>query len=184
MKESSIELHFFLGLPQNDKDFTKTLLPFNSQALASVHVLFVYGDDFYRQNSYFDVFNASISFCLLCMVFLISAVILYYLRHLSTIQNVSFMVGFLEVFTVVFVGGRIRFQHRIEKIFFSVALMASFFLVSIFLADFSMHSVLQRPQVDTFEKLSQQNTSIFLVQSLNESNEHISRIIRFTRPFS
>lgn len=42
-----------------------------------------------------------------------------------------------------------------------------------------MHSVLRKLQkIDTFEKLSEQNATIFLSSSLAENKEHISGIIR------
>lgn len=96
------------------------------------------------------------------------AIILYLIRRRIDFENLNFWSGFLDVYAVIFGGGNIRIQNHWERLFFGVALIAAFFLISLFLANFSMHSVLyENPyKIDTFEKLSQQTVKFYLSKHL------------------
>lgn len=108
------------------------------------------------------------------------AIVLYHLRCLAEFRVVNFMTGFLEVFAVVFGGGNIRCRHHWEKMFFAIALFGSFFLVSIILANFSMHSVLfhEPIQVNTFEKLAKRNVPFYLSKELAAYKSEINGMLR------
>lgn len=177
MKEQSTELQFFLTV--RSKKFKKKFAPINAYKLVDICVIFVYGVDSPRQFSHFDVFHAWINIFLLSAVFVMGAIIVYYVRRFAGVRRIDFMVGFLEVFTVVFVGGNIRYRHHLERLFFAAALIMSFFLVSICLADYSMHSVLREPlKIDTFEKLAKQNITFYFDTQLKNDKLFFDAILR------
>lgn len=179
--EYATELYLNSWKKYYGKKEKRQMLPIISHNSKRIQVMFVYGVDLKRQFNYFDVlsFWKSDNFWILCGVFSVSAIVLYLLRHLARSRTVDFVVGFLEVFAIVFGGGNIQYRHRLEKCFFAIALIASFFLVSIYLAEFSMNVVLRQPQnIDTFAKLAKQNVPFFLQSTLSEQKADINAMLR------
>lgn len=159
----------------------KVLIPIDGKKQSPIRVFFVYGVDFDRSRTYFNPtqFWRSGDFWLFSIMLLVSAVILYVVRRIAKIRKVNFMVGLLEMFAVAVGGGNLRYQHRFEKIFFAIALIASFSFVSIYLADFSMHSVLNEPRkVDTFEKLAEQNVTFYMTSELVGVEMQVNHLLR------
>lgn len=178
--QDSAEIRFSTSSSQYDKSDRKMLQPI-SGAQHRLQVFFVYGADFDRNLNYlkFSHFWESFELWLVTTMLLVCSTILYVLRRFTTMRRLDFFAGFLEVFAVIFGGGNIRCAHRYEKWFFAVALSTSFFLVSIYLADFSMHSVLNEPKkVDTFAKLAKQNVTFRLTSTLAQRKSQIESILR------
>lgn len=156
----------------------KVLIPIDGTKQSPIRVFFVYGVDFDRSRTYFNP-RRSGDLWLFSIMLLVSAVILYLVRRIAKIRRVNFMVGLLEMFAVAVGGGNLRYQHRFEKMFFAIALIASFFIVSIYLADFSMQSVLNEPRkVDTFEKLAEQNVTIYMTSELVSVEMQVNHLLR------
>lgn len=141
------------------------MLPIISSRPLRIQVVYVYGTGSGRHYSYFDAlhFWKSGSFWILSAVFFVSTTALYFVRRLAGFRVVSFVIGFMEVFAIVFGGGNVHYRHRLERWFFAIAMIASFFLVSLYLAEFSMNIVLREPQkIDTFAKLAKKTVPFFL----------------------
>lgn len=119
-------------------------------------------------------------FVILNLVLIICAIILYLLRRLADIQRRNFMTGLLEMYCIAFNAGNIQCQHRLERIFFVIALIASFFLVSLYLAEFSLQSVIHESphRIDTFEKLIQQNVTIYLASNMKRHKKETEEMLR------
>lgn len=177
----STDFHIAPGLSYQKTNNAKKLLPLNPNQVDQISVIFVYGSDFPRRFILFDtgLFWNGTCFWIFCGVLVVAAIILYQLRRVAGLQCVSFLIGFLEVFVVVFGGGNIRAQHLYEKVFFAIMLVASFFLVSIYLADFSMHSVFYQPQrVNTFDELAKRNVTFYSASRLAEYESEITGMLR------
>lgn len=119
-------------------------------------------------------------FFILIPVFVLSSILLYGLRRLDGIQRVDFFHGYFEIVSMVVGGGRIRCTHKWEKLFFAIGMIASFFLISIFLARFSLENmlILEPQRIDTFEKLAKQNISYHLNWFSRVHEEDIIELLR------
>lgn len=159
--QDSTEIRFSTSSSQYDKNDEKKLQPIKGIAFR-LRVFFVYSADFDRSRNLLKMshFWESCEFWLVSSMLLVCSTILYHLRRFINIRRPDFFAGFLEMFTIIFGGGIIRYAHRYEKCFFAVAMSASFFLVSIYMAEFSMRSVVEPKNVDTFGKLAKKKCNI------------------------
>lgn len=84
----------------------------------------------------------------------------------------------MEMFAVFLAGGNIRARHKWEKMFFAIALIGSFFGISILLAKFSMHSIFSEKfeKIDTFEKLAKQKVTFYI--GPQQTKEHIIELLK------
>ena len=96
------------------------------------------------------------------MAFFMGAIILLVLRQ-RNLRRESFSYCLFEIYCTVIGNGNVRIRTGMEKLFFSATLMTAFLFVSIYLADYSMHSLLHnRMKVDSFEELAKQDVPIHL----------------------
>lgn len=163
------------------KDISK-LITIGANQGTKLCVIFVYGNIDIRLRhtiSSFRLYEGA-GFCVLIVVFFVCAIILYLIRRHAKLRRIDFIAGLLDVHGAVIGGGSIRCQHRWERMFFAVTLIASFFLVSLYLADFSMHSIinLEYQKVDTVEKLSAKNVKFYLDPSLLKHKSFIEYMLR------
>lgn len=180
-KEYTTELHFTSITSEYGATDVAKRIPIKTTRFSKIRVIFVYGSDFVRASSTFDMFyfwNGGYFWVLTSL--LLIAMCLYSLRRRIGFRRVDFVVAFLEVFSLVFGGGNIQYRHRWEKWFFAVGLTASFFLVTIYLADFSMHSLLNRGslEIDSFGKLAKRNVTFHLGSNIMKEKAEITEILR------
>lgn len=184
IKESGTVFHISSPSIQRDYKNKKLMIPINTNQRERIVILFVYGNDFHlvrKQNHFHSVlkFWRSAENWILCSIILVSVTILYVLRRLSGIRRPDFVMGYLEMICVVTGGGNISYRHRYERRFFTAAMVASFFLTSIYLSDFSMHSVIQDIyKVDTFAKLSEHNTKFYLTPNILMFEKQANKLLR------
>lgn len=137
-------------------------VPLCFHQLQQIRVIFVYGMDFERQPIYFGVLHYWINNYqwINFVIIILFVIILYCLRRRASVRMDG---SWLEVIAVVIGGGIIRVHHKLEKVFFGISLISFFFLISIFLADFSMHSIISErfEKIDTFEKLAKRNVTFY-----------------------
>lgn len=145
-----------------------------------IRVFFVYALGFDHQNSHINLSNywKDPVLGLFVVIFLVSVILLYILRHLVDLRRANFFNGLLEITATVFGGGQIHTQYHLERAFFAIVMIASFFLVPIYLADFSMHSVLlESEKINTFEKLAEQNVPVHVSSVLSSSRLYIADLL-------
>lgn len=174
------ELRLSATLSFYETESKKMQRPIAGSEQSQIRVFFVYGADFSRNRNLFSTSQCmnNVIIWLTIATLLSSTIILYLLRHFVQVQRLDFVASFLDVFVVVFGGGSIRYRHRLEKIFFAITLIGAFFPVSLYLADFSMHSVLNEPQkVDTFAKLAKQNVTFRLTSTLATERSNINKML-------
>lgn len=169
-----------IGLDAGEK-CVQPLLPIRLNQHTKLFVIFVYENGYIRPSK--SVFSLHLwglrKMWWFRIALISSAMILYLIRKRAEIQSDGFQ-GFIEVLAIVFGGGNIQSQHRWEKMFFAVAMVASFFLVAIYLADFSMHSTIydDSQTVNTFDKLSKQNVTFVVNSFLAEETQLITQMLR------
>lgn len=177
----STDFHTYPISTYRKSNNAKHLLSINLNQIDQISMIFVYGSDFTRSIRSLDMisFWKSTSFWIVCAIFVVAAIILYQLRRVADLQCASIFIGLFEVFVVLFGGGNIRAQHRCERVFFAIMLVASFFLVSLYLADFSMHSVLYEPQrVNTFDELAKRDVPFYVNLILSQHEPKINAMLR------
>lgn len=165
-----------------DAKNTKRFLPIKSYRNSKLRVIFVYGVDFGRTHKSFIAghFWESGQFWILCIAFSISSFVLYLLRHQTGFRTKGFLHGIFEIYIIFIGGGSVQIRRGLEKLFFAAMFVAAFFLISIYLADYSMHSVLNRQQkVDSFAKLAQHNVTFFLIPQLAEKKKSVTNMLRY-----
>lgn len=144
--------------------------------------MFIYGVNSRRQISDQNALNflTDGNVWLLIIVLSLNAAALYSIRRQAKLQRVSFVLGLLELFAIVFGGGNIRCRHSWEKRYFAIAMIGSFFLISLYLAYFSMHSMMHSKyqKIDTFEKLAKHNITYYLVSNLAENEVEVTQMLR------
>lgn len=147
----------------------------------SILVIFVYGIDYPRPRSNFigTRFWESLNFWISFIAFVVSTIILFFLRCYAGHERMSFSYCLFEMYSTVIGNGRVRIRNGWEKLFFSGVLVAAFLFVSIYLANYSMHSLLLNQfKVDSFEELAKRDVPFYLSGSISEYMEDIRIILR------
>lgn len=159
----------------------------DSTRIFKLRVIFVYGDNFTRHH-YFTVLNfwKSIKLWTVIIVIIIFATALYELRRRAGIRRASFTSGCMEILSVAIYGGNIHCSHKWERIIFASAMMTLFFLFSIFLADFSMQSIVASTveKIDTFEKIAEHEFPIYVGLQAKRDIESIRNLFRLVNAFN
>lgn len=117
------------------------------------------------------------------VTFFTAAIILFIIRLKARIHADSFVRTYAEVFTAAGGGGPIRCKHKLERLFFAVWMIGSFFFVSIFSAEHTMRVTLlytpSKPKmVNTFQDLSEENVSFYMSDCLAEYQTEITDMLR------
>lgn len=144
-------------------------------------MIFIYGVDYPRSRNSFigSRFWESFSFWILFVAFFVGTFILFFLRRQTGLERVSFSYCAFELYCSVIGNGNLRIRNGWEKLFFSVVLATAFLFVSIYLTDYSMHSLLQKNlKVDTFEELAKHNVPFYMSIYLTEHKEYITQMLR------
>lgn len=142
----------------------------------------MYGVDFPRplNNSITSRFWESLSFWILCITFLVSAIILYFLRRPLDSQQESFLYCIFEILCIVIGNGNVRIRTGMEKLFFAAALVTAFLFVSIYLSNYSIHSLFDRHgKIDSFAALAKRDVPFYLYGPLEENIDYVSDMLRY-----
>lgn len=127
-------------------------------------VFFLYGEDFHRQSVLSNIINffISSSFIPIYVLFLFLTIVLHCVRRLVNVPR-SFFTTWMDVCSVSIGGGQLQYRHKWERVFFAIAMIGSFFLISVIMAKFEMKAVISMndDKIDTFEKLSKKNVPIY-----------------------
>lgn len=159
------------------EESSEKILPLNLQ-LTKLRVIFVYGSNLthytYRDGTDFYLKGNFWIFDLMTFFFMIT---LYFLRRHTNARN-EISLCYLESNALFLGGGGVNAQSKLEKLFFAIAMTASFFIVSTAMATFSMHSMVPNKfnKIDSFAQLAQMNTTFHT--TLNENKEHINEMLK------
>lgn len=175
-----LHMNSFLLTSKNDKSSrVHPSYPFDSIELCAV---FVYGHDIERQ---VDIYHFSKKFMILFSInnFITTslATILWIARRkIMSISQSEFSLAQLHILSVIFGGGNVRIQHRFERYFFSILMLASFFTVPLTLGEYleEAYNFLNQ-QMSTFEELRQFNLSVYSTPPLRNHNNDVQEMLKY-----
>lgn len=103
-----------------------------------------------------------------------------FIRHRAGIRDDGIIVGCIEIMCVAIGGGPIRANHKWERHFFAILMVTLFFIVSIFMADFSMSSSIRDNlmNITSFKELAKQNVTFYIGSSLQRHKDVIEKMLR------
>lgn len=168
----SVELHISYS-----GERLKHKSPLYPYQMIRCRVIFIYGSDYSRQPAHhgFDVGN----YGLFNVLIVIISILLLILRWQANLQK-DISINFLEACAIFYGGGNIRAEHKLERIFYAIALIGMFFLISLILGDFSMKSIVSQrfEKIDSFSKLAERNMDFFITYTLTEHKEQITGMLK------
>lgn len=155
-----------------------TLYPYHSIKLL---VFFVYGSDFERQfnNNFFNklkvfLFNWTNTFVIL------ASVTLCFVRRVQRLRHDGFISVLIDVVVIFTGGGKLRFDQKLERWFFSIVSIGALFLNAICLEPTLFPSFLHHQRtVNTFEQLAEINPPVYLAGVLKGNEPYITALLRF-----
>lgn len=146
-------------------------------------VLFVYGKNS-KRHTYTDqlMFDRLISliFNWFILFYTFSAVILHFLRRIAGLRHNGFISTIIDVAITFTAGGNLRVSNRLERWFFGILLIGSFFFSSLWLETKLYPSFLHPDRkIDTFHKLAEINPPIYLFPAIKQnSHQHVKDMLR------
>ena len=160
------------------------LYPYHSLDLV---VAFIYGTDFTRQRNIFIIpTSVQVALGLVVTYIILSACILYVVRRKLKLPRASMTLALMDCLVPFIGGASLRMQHRFERWFFGIQLIAAFFIMSVFGGDL-IGCIIRvfESKVDTFEELAKINfTLIGLSSELRINQENIHRMLRLAHYFA
>lgn len=156
---------------------TYPLYPYRSRKLAAI---FVYGADFERQMNILSIPGSVQGLAISIVLFIISAaIVLCIIRRKFKLRRDGLISTFIDTMVAFIAGGNLRMQHKYERWFFGILLIAAFFITSIFTGDLLeyVHRILSQ-EIDTFDQLKNRNQSVYIIPSLSIYAKHICVMLR------
>lgn len=107
------------------------------------------------------------------------AIVLFLVRRYADYRVRSFGDAIFDVIPLSLLLRTFRFNHRSERLSFTIACVGSFFLVSMYLAKFSMHTIVSNDTytVDTFQEAAKYNPKYRVTVVLRSHMKAITDII-------
>lgn len=157
---------------------TYPLYPYDSDTLT---VIFVYGVDFNRQKNILLV-PESIQLLagLIALSMSASALILSIIRRKLNIRRSGLISTLIDTLISFVAGGNLRVKHGMERWFFAILLIGTFFITTIFaggLLDYFYRILDQK--IDTLEQLAVVNSPIYVSSSAKMHVNQIGEMLRF-----
>lgn len=179
--ENSIMLSFFSNSESMNGKTVQLMYPIKSHLHYKLIVVYIYEKGYNRQHKYVTYlqFWERKNTWFLKPTIILGTIILYLIRKRAKL-GMGLCNGFLDVLIIFFGGGNIQSQHKWEKMFFSILMVAAFFWVSIYSANFSMHSTISDDfwTVSTFKMLAKQNVTFYLTRSVIKEQSIITQMLQ------
>lgn len=146
-----------------DLDNDKRVYPVYTTKSMKMVVYFIYGDDFQRQKDIFRMPQSVRVLYIGMIVFVILAsIVLSFIRRKFNLRRGGLFSTCIDTCVAFINGGNLQMQHKWERWFFGILLIASFFLMAICTSDllcFVYH--IEDQKIDTFEELAQTQSPIY-----------------------
>lgn len=143
--------------------------------------MFVYGTDFKRELNLIAGIPMSIQLgAALIMLFVsIAGIILYIIRRTWRLQLSDLVSTHIDCWIPFIGGGNIQLRNKYERWFFSILLFGAFFIMPTF-AGHLLNSALsvRKQKINTFDRLANINTSIFITPTLSIHSDIIHSMLR------
>lgn len=162
------------------------IISLQSDKKVNLKVIIVHGSEFKRRSFGFislSEFMSSTFARILSFWFISTSFVLFIIRRLTTIGRRYFLYDFIVALidmTIAYVGGgHLRYNHRWEKVFFMLMIFGMFFMQSLGLCGVLFQSFLfvDHNGIDTFEKLSKLNITIYSPHLLEGKSKIIHQMI-------
>lgn len=156
---------------------TYSLYPHGSMKLM---IVFVYGTNFTRQMNILLIPEAvQIVAALITLFMSLAALVLSIIRRKLNLQRGGILSAFIDIFITFIGGGNSRMDHKWEKWFFSILLIAAFFITSIFAGELLDCFVrILNQKITKLEHLKGLNAPIYITPALHPYGPHIDELLR------
>lgn len=127
-------------------------------------LVFFYGDDFSITNYRRNLFKLAANIWIPITFSAVGFLMLYFMRRGDLNRQNIFIRVWMDIMIAVISGSSIRYQNRLEKIFFAIFLVGVFFINTIFVENFLFYVfVTEEPnRMDTLKKFAKFNQTIFV----------------------
>lgn len=154
-----------------------SLYPYDSKNLA---VIFIYGVDFQRRMNISVTPNSTRLLIILIIIFMSSAaIILFFIRRNIENRRNEIIGTFIDILVAFIGGGNLRMQHKFERCFFGILLIAAFFVTLLFagdILDLIYRNLNQR--ISTFQQLASINSPVYIIPALRMYSTRIDEMLR------
>lgn len=155
-----------------------TLYPYDSIELV---VLFIYGQNFKRQQEVFIIPESIKIVGILFAVFVsLAAIILCFIRHKLKLRRNGLFATCIDTMVAFIAGGTLQMRHKLERLFFGILLISALFMTALWTGDLldCMYQNMDQ-KITTFKQLADINAPIFCPTSLKERNILIHEMLRY-----
>lgn len=146
-----------------------------------IKLLFIYGDDYMLETGSPPLFHVVSSYWFIPFWFITSTILLQLLRRFMSKMGKSYISSSaLDITTIFFGGGNLRYRHKVEKYYFQILLFGIFFLQSIWVGDFlsKISAVRNVNAIDSFEKLSELETPVYFAHILvADEKDYVTKVL-------
>lgn len=147
---------------QNQNSTKLDIKPITFNSIERVYIVFVYGIDLNRSLTNLNILNMFARAGFHVFFTACATIMLYFLRRGDFLRRNSLISDYVDVMIAVIGGGNLRYRNKLEKIFFGVLFLGSFYINAIginFLFETFLAQVPER--IDSIETLSKSNHPIF-----------------------
>lgn len=129
-------------------------------------MFFIYGDDFPLKSYRPDFFKILAAAWIHITFFISGMIVLYLMRHGESNRRGIFITVYMDIMIVWTGASSLRYENRIEKIFFAILLFGTFLINTIALENFLFYTFLTKEEyrMDSMEKYVEFNTPTFVEQ--------------------
>lgn len=154
---------------ETNQDKLAKIVPISRSKL---YLLFEYGDDFHSSSVRRNILKIFQSASAHIVFAIIAVILLFSIRRKIGLRRDGLISVYIDVIIVVAGGGSLRYQHRLEKVFFGILLLGVFFINTIAIDNFLFCTYLTEDvdRIDTIEKFIKFNPPIFINRHLKEGN--------------
>lgn len=153
--------------------------PLYPYEMVELSVVFVYGIHSPRKKYTSPYLKWGLAINWMEIFWIISATILCILRRRMRLRRDGFISCAFDMFIAIFGGGNLRIRHKLERLLFGIVLIGSFFMLAIWADAFLfICNFISDQQIDTFEKLVEENPSIFISHVLKKYEDIIFKMLR------
>lgn len=151
--------------------------------ISNIQAMVIKDQHFAHSVTYLNVLKIFGTIWIQIMFIILATTMLYFLRIGDLMRRVGLLSTYIDVLIVITGGGNLRYHNKLEKIFFGILLLGTFFINSIGIDNFLFATFLTEGprRIDTLDKLISSNLLIFRMGV--ELNHSIMQNIRFVLIF-
>lgn len=179
IEKSTNILYFFIPPPKDENNSNFTVFYPNAQK-AKVFMQFIRRKNFTQYNTHLTAFESLTSTLWFTVFFFMSIFILFCIRRRMRLRRDGLISVYLDMVIAMTGSSRLRFNHRVETIFFASLLFFHFFLNRIYMDDFLFASFLPSggKRIDSFEKIAKFKLPFLFDANLQRHNANVIQMLQ------